>query len=204
MLVAHEHSIVRSAIRALLEREEDMEVVGAASSGEEAIEMTDGLHANVVLMSISMPLIDGLHATRRIKRGDPEARVLILGEHEGESFSLSSIKSGASGYVAMTATPFDLLLAIRSISRGERLLPVTTYCSGKACKDQYDRLTKSQRELVRYLADGYSRTELAHLFSTTVRSVDRRRRRVMARLGVQSRAELIKYAIRKGLIAVDG
>ncbi|MBI2906576.1 MAG: response regulator transcription factor [Chloroflexi bacterium] len=209
VLISDDHSIVRSGIRALLELEEDIEVIGEASNGKEAVEMTSELQPDVVLMDIAMPLIDGLEATRRITKANPKAKVLMLTQYDNKEYALSSIKAGASGYVPKKAGPVELVAAIRSVNQGDAFLHpsmakwmVKDYLQ-RADEDPYDSLTEREREVLRYVAEGRANREIATLLCISVKTVLGHRERIMSKLDVHSRTDLIKYAIRKGLIAMD-
>lgn len=209
VLICDDHSIVRSGIRALLELESDIEVVGEAANGREAVDMASELKPDVVLMDIAMPLMDGLEATRRISKSNPQTKVLILTQYDNKEYALSSIKAGAVGCVPKKAGPVELVSAIRVVHQGDAFLHpsmakwmVKDYLQ-RVDEDPYDSLSGRKREVLRLVAEGRSNREIADLLCISVKTVLGHRERLMAKLDVHSRTELIKYAIRKGLITMD-
>lgn len=209
VLIADDHPIVRSGIRALLELQEDIEVVGEASTGKEVIDRVNRLNPDVVLMDITMPFMDGLEATRRISRSNAATRVLILTQHDSKEYALSSIKAGAAGYIPKKAGPSELVSAIHAVYQGDSFLHpsvakwmVKEYLQ-RASKDPFDELTDREREVLKLVAEGHTNREISELLFVSVKTVIGHREKLMQKLDVHSRTELIKYAIRKGLISVD-
>lgn len=209
VLICDDHSIVRSGIRALLELEEDIEVIGEAANGREAVEMSAELNPDVVLMDIAMPLMDGLEATRRIYKANNKTKILILTQYDNKEYALSSIKAGAAGCVPKKAGPTELVSAIHSVFQGDAFLHpsmakwmVKDYLQ-RVDEDPYDSLSEREREVLRLVAEGRSNRDIANLLCISIKTVLGHRERIMAKLDVHSRTDLIKYAIRKGLIIVD-
>jgi two-component system response regulator NreC len=213
ILLADDHAIVRAGLRMLLESQPDMEVVGEAEDGLQAIQNVRKLRPDVVVMDIVMQGLSGLEATERIKTEFPEVQILALTMYEDERYFFRLIQAGASGYVVKGAPPSDLIAALRSISQGEAYLYpslarklVDDYLSrtkAEEGREDYDDLTSREREVLRLIAEGRTGKEISELLCISVHTVERHRQNLMAKLGLHNRAALIKYAIRKGLIEID-
>ncbi len=211
LLLVDDHEIVRAGLRTLLGRHPEVEVVGEAGSGEEAVALATQLRPDVVLMDITMPGMDGVEATRRIKATAPEVNVLALTIHEEEAYFFEMLNAGASGYVPKRAPPEDLLAAIQVAARGEVYLHPTM--AGFLVRDYLRRsqeeeepgeqLTPRQREVLILIAEGLSNQEIGERLGISVKTVERHRENIMKRLNLHSRTELVKYAIRKGLIQLE-
>ena len=210
VILADDHPILRSGLRLLLGAEPDLEVVGEANNGLEAVEQTTRLRPDVVVMDIAMPGMSGLEATRRISQLDTGARVLILTVHAEEQYLLPVVQAGGSGYVLKSQADTDLLEAIRAVHRGEVFLDppaqkmlLEDYLSRvKAGKevDSYQTLSEREREVLKLTAEGYTAQEIADQLVLSPKTVDTYRARVMDKLNLHHRAELVKYALRKGLL----
>ena len=214
VLLAEDHTIVRKGLRALLDDEVDIEVVGEAQDGREAVEMVDQLQLDVVLMDISMPGLNGLEATRQIKARFPDARVLVLTRHANKEYIYQILRAGASGYVIKQAAPAELVLAIQAVYRGDTFLSPSI--SGKvveeyirraeaivSSEDSYDRLTPREREVLQLIAEGHTGPEIAEMLHVSVKTVSHHRTNLMNKLDIHSTAELTQYAIRKGVIHLE-
>jgi two-component system response regulator NreC len=214
LLLVDDQEIVRAGLRSLLEGSTDLEVVGEAATGQEAITMVVQHSPNVVLMDLSLPDITGAEATREIKEKCPDVKVLALTIHEDEAYFFETLNAGASGYVPKRASPDDLLAAIRVVAEGEVFLhPIVAgtlvrdylrRVSTGAEQESYDGLTPRQREVLTLIAEGLSNRDIASQLSISVRTVERHRENIMERLNLHSRTDLVKYAIRKGLIHLEG
>jgi DNA-binding NarL/FixJ family response regulator len=210
VLIADDHTIVRAGIRLLLQAEPDIEVVGEAGDGQEAIAQTEALRPNVVVMDIGMPGVSGLEATREIKRRWPQVQVLVLTMHRSDDYFFRMLEAGASGYVLKGADPGDLITAVRVAARGDVFLYpsmakqlVADYLGRVQAGEErasYDGLTDREREVLRLVAEGLTTPEIAEALNLSVNTVQTHRRRIMEKLNLHSRVELIKYAIRRGLI----
>jgi two-component system response regulator NreC len=210
LLLVDDHQVVRSGLRMLLASESDVEIVGEAGTAREAIEAVRLLHPTVVLMDIGLPDLSGIEATREIKRSNPEIAVLALTIHEDEEYFFKMLEVGAGGYVPKRAAPEELLTAIRAAAAGEvylypsmAKLLVKDYLSQDRSTDAastLDGLTDREQEVLRYLADGITNEEIAAALVISIKTVARHRENIMQKLGLHSRAELVRYAIRKGII----
>ncbi len=209
VLVVDDHAILRDGIRALLSLHEDMEIIGEASEGKEAVEKAQELAPDVVVMDIAMFGMDGLEATRRISKKSPQVKVLVLTQHDNKEYILSAIRAGAAGYVPKRALGSDLIAAIRAVYMGNSVLyPSATTVLIKdylrqTKKEPYDRLTDREREVFKLVADGHTSQEIADMLFISVKTVLGHRTKIMEKLDIHNRTELIKYAIRKGLVDMD-
>lgn len=210
ILVADDHTIVREGIRLLLEAQPDMEVVGDAADGEQAVSAVRQLQPDVVLIDIAMPKLNGLEATRAIKREFPQVQVIALTMYESDEYFFQVLNAGASGYVLKKAASADLLGAVRAVHAGDvflypsvarRLVSdyMTRVKSGEE-QSSFDRLTQREREVLRLVAEGHTNQEIADKLVISASTVQTHRTRIMQRLNLHNRAELIQYAVRKGLL----
>jgi len=214
VLLADDHPIMRAGIRLLLENESDIDIVGEADNGLKAVEMTQSLRPDVVIMDISMPDLDGFEATRRICQSCPNTRVLVLTMYDSEEHFFEILKAGAVGYVPKKAAPTDLISALRSVYAGGVFIYPTVARSlvndylrraeGGGEQESLGGLTDRERQVLRMIAEGRSNKEIADALVLSVKTVERHRANIMEKLGLHSRTALVKYAIRKGLVDVDG
>jgi two-component system response regulator NreC len=213
LLLVDDHQIVRAGLRMLFSAEPEVEIVGEASSGEEAVTMVEALLPDVVLMDVAMPGIGGVEATRRIKAAQPQVAVLALTMHEDEEYFFEMLGAGASGYVPKRAAPDDLMSAIRIVRQGDvyiypslaRLLVKDfLHRSEASAPETREELTAREQEVLTFIAEGYSNREIADVLVISVKTVDRHRENIMRKLQLHNRVELVKYAIEKGLIVVGG
>ena len=212
VLLADDHRILREGIRALIEDQDDMQVVGEAEDGLAAVKKVAQLQPDVVVMDIAMPLLNGLEATRQIHRDYPRVRVLILTMHENEEYIRQVLAAGALGYVLKDAAARDLLGAIRSVHEGDAVLsPAITRLviedylrwGDIRPEDTTDGLTAREREVLQLIAEGYTNKEIAGILSLSVKTVLSHRTNLMNKLDLHDRGELIKYAIQKKLIDIN-
>jgi len=210
VLIVDDHAMFRQGIRSLLHSNDDIEVVGEATQGREAIDMVRQLSPQVVLMDIAMPVMGGLEAMRRIHKESPDVRVLALSQYEDNEYILSMLKAGARGYVPKTATASELVSAIHAIHEGECYLypsATTTLIEEYLMhvgdeKNEYERLTDRERDVLQLVAEGRTNREIADNLFISVKTVLRHRTNMMQKLGFHNRTDLIKYAISKGLIEI--
>ncbi len=209
VLIVDDHGIVRAGTRSLLEGQPDIEVVGEAAGGEEAIEKAKQLRPDLVLMDIAMPGMNGIEATRRIKEELPDTSVLVLSMHDDEEFFFPVLRAGASGYILKEAEPQELLYAIRTVHLGHIFLSpavATALLEGfvtalpEHLEENYGSLTRREKEVLRLAAAGKTNREMAESLFLSSRTVEKYRQAVMHKLGLARREDLTKYAIRRGLI----
>lgn len=210
VLLVDDHMIVRLGLHALIDAEADMEVVGEASNGNEGIEQALKLYPNVIVMDISMPVMDGLEATRRIRAQIPDCHVLILTVHAQERYLFPVLKAGAAGYVLKSTVDTELLDAIRTVaSGGVFLYPSATrilledYLTQLQhhAQDNYDSLSEREREVLKQLALGYTAAQIADQLALSPKTVETYRSHIMEKLTLNSRADLVKYALARGLLS---
>lgn len=211
LLLVDDHEIVRTGLRMLFLAEEDMEIVGEAASGEAALQAVQELKPDVVIMDVAMPGMGGVEATQQIKEISPDTAVLALTMHEDEAYFFQMLEAGASGYVPKRAAADDLVSAIRVVGQGNVFLYpslakllVTDFVKRDASAepDVQELLTPREREVLTYIADGYTNREIAEKLVISVKTVDRHRENIMNKLNLHNRVALVKYAIEKGLITV--
>ena len=209
LLLVDDHAVVRSGLRMMLDNESDAEIVGEASSAAEAIEAAMRLKPNVILMDIGLPDLSGIDATREIKKRAPDVSIVALTIHEDEEYFFKMLEAGASGYVPKRAAPEELLTAIRAAATGQvylypslAKLLVRDYLDGGHTSGEQpaSELTNREQEVLTYLAEGASNEEIAASLVISPKTVARHRENIMRKLNLHSRAELVRYAIRKGII----
>ena len=210
ILVVDDHAIMRDGIRALLGLHDDLEIVGEASEGKEAIEKAQELSPDVIVMDIAMPGMDGLEATRRLRKKSPNIKVLVLTQHDNREYVLSTVKAGATGYVPKRAVGSELITAIRAVYRGESFLYpsaaaalIEDYRQQVDSVEPYDQLTPREREILKLIAEGHTSRDIAGALFISLKTVLGHRTKIMEKLDLHNRTELIKYAMRKGLVTID-
>jgi two-component system response regulator NreC len=210
LILVDDHDVVRTGLRMLLQDQPDIEIVGEASTGEEAYNLAQEMKPDVIVMDITLPDESGISVTKRIKENLPEIAVIALTIHDDEQYFFKMLEAGASGYVPKKAAPEDLIYAIRTAFGGEIYLYPTLATSlvsdavgrrkmGEEM-DTFNGLTARETEVLEKLAEGMSNEEIALEFSISKHTVARHRENIMRKLNLHSRSELVKYAIRKGLI----
>jgi two-component system response regulator NreC len=211
ILLVDDHLVLRAGLKALLDSETDMRVVGEASTGEEAIEKCKTLRADVVVMDLSMPGMGGLEATRRIAEVGA-ARVLVLTMHSEEEYLLPVLEAGGSGYVKKTSADEDLTNAIRTVARDEvflypnaaKLLLQGFRVRGEDDQpDPLQKLTERERDVLAMTAEGYSSSEIGEKLFISPKTVDTYRSRIMEKLGLHHRSELVRFALNTGLLKAE-
>jgi len=210
ILLVDDHAVLRDGIRALLSLHDDIEVVGEASEGKEAVAKAQELIPDVVIMDIAMPGMDGLEATRRIRKKHPKMKVLVLTQHDNKEYILSVIKAGASGYVPKRALGSELVSAIHAVKEGDSFLYpsaaaalIEDYLQQTKQEDPYDQVTPREREIFKLIAEGHTSREIADMLFLSLRTVQGHRLKIIEKLNLHNRTELIKYAMRKGLVNLD-
>jgi len=209
LLLVDDHAVVRSGLRMMLENERDVEIIGEAATAAEALEAAIRLKPNVILMDIGLPDMSGIDATREIKKRCPDVSIVALTIHEDEEYFFKMLEAGASGYVPKRAAPEELVTAIRAAATGQvylypslaKLLVRDFLSGGRPSSDQTaSGLTDREHEVLTYLAEGASNEEIAASLVISPKTVARHRENIMRKLNLHSRAELVRYAIRKGII----
>jgi len=210
LLLVDDHAVIRLGLRMLLENESDLEIIGEAETAREAIQLVSDLHPNVVLLDIGLPDISGIEAATEIKRISPQTAIVALTIHEDEEYFFKMLEAGASGYVPKRAAPEELLTAIRAAAGGEvylypslaKLLVKDFLAQPKSADESgiEDDLTEREQEVLALLADGENNAEIADKLVISPKTVGRHRENIMRKLNLHSRVELVKYAIRKGII----
>lgn len=209
ILLADDHSLVRAGLRRILEGEPGLEVVAEASDGVEAVDAAVRTAFDLAVLDVSMPRMTGLQAAREITRRVPDTKVLMLSMHENEQYFFSALQAGASGYVLKSAADEDLVAACHSAMRGEPFLYAGV--ASTLVRDFLERMHRGERmprgiltpredEVVKLIAEGHSSKEIAATLVISVKTVERHRANVLAKLGMRDRTELTRYAIRAGLI----
>ena len=212
ILVVDDHPIVRDGVCSLLGLTPDIEVVGEAANGIEALEAVRKLMPDVVLMDTAMPVMGGLEATRRICKQFPGTKVLAFTQYDDKEYVFPVIDSGAHGFVSKTAAASELASGIRSVYRGDSFLSpsvakllVKNYqqaASITKINDPYDQLTDREREILKLLAEGHTTQEIAEMLTVSPKTVEGHRTNLMAKLDIHNRIDLVKYALRKGIITI--
>jgi DNA-binding NarL/FixJ family response regulator len=209
ILLVDDHAVLRSGLEALLELEPDMEVVGGVSSGEDAVARINALRPDVVVMDLDMPGMGGLEATKKIAEMELTTRVLVLTSHEEEKSLLAVLESGGSGFVQKTKAEDDLIEAIRTVARDEVFLyPSATRlllqgyrrAEERGEADPTEELSEREREVLILTAEGYSSSEVGKKLFLSPKTVDTYRARIMKKLGLGHRSELVRFALRHGLL----
>lgn len=210
ILLADDHTILRAGLKMMLNAQPDMEVVGEAQDGRQALHEAQRLHPDIILMDITMPDMNGIEATKQVKKLLPEVKVLILTMHENEEYVFQALRAGASGYMLKEAADTDLINALHVIQSGNFYLSpaaqsvmVGDYLQRVRAgeeKDSYSSLTEREREILKLVAEGFTNNQIAERLVISPKTVDTHRTHIMDKLNLHSRAELVKYAMRRGLL----
>ncbi len=212
VLIVDDHAILREGVRALLKLHEDMEVVGEAADGKQALEQVAKLDPDVVLMDIAMPGLGGIEATIEMKKVGTRARILILSQCEDREYVRRLLKAGVSGYVLKKSAGTELANAIRAVHRGGLVLDPEVARTAMAeagpaapgaAADPYDALTDREKQVLKLVAEGQSNKEVAEVLGISVKTAMSHREHVMEKLGLHNRTELVRFALKRGVIRVD-
>jgi len=210
ILLVDDHAVLRAGLRRLLEDQPDLTVAGEAGVAAEAIELAGRLQPDVILLDLGMPGLGGLEALPRLRQAAPEARLLVLTMHDDEGYVRQALHSGAAGYVLKKAADHELLSAIRAVLRGEvyvfsaltrSLLEDLLPTGGEAPQDAWEKLSDREQEVLRLVALGHTGAEIASRLSLSPKTVETYRGRGMEKLGLASRAALVRFALSRGLLA---
>lgn len=211
VLVADDHTIIRSGLRLLLERHSGFEVVGEAADGRQTLELAESLRPDVVVLDIAMPNLNGIEAAKQIAAKLPKVSVIVLSMHSDESYVLRALKAGARGYLLKDSAESDIINAIRAVSQGKayfspeisRMLmdDYVRNLQQRGVDDSYDLLTAREREILQLLAEGKTNKEISAILNLSPHTVETHRGNMLQKLNLHSLPELILYAVRKGVIA---
>lgn len=201
VLLADDHSLVRRGFRRLLDDDEQMRVVGEASNGIEAIQMAYELKPKVVVMDLSMPELDGVQATMEIVKHLPDTEVLVLSMHAEDNYVRNALDAGAKGYLLKSAIDVDLIGAIKAVAEGRRFIGSGLKYVAQERDDELSKLTVREKQVLQLIAQGKSNKEIAGLLDLSVNTVSVHRANLMEKMDIHRTAELVLFAIRKGLVA---
>jgi len=210
VLLVDDHACVRQGLKALIDGQQDIKVIGEAGNGREAIALCNTLRPDVVIMDISMPGLDGLSAAREIKSGNPDARILFLTVHENDAYFFEAIRAGADGYLPKSADSSDVLDGIRSVAEGRLHIQPSMakwlvheflgHPAAREVSDTSDGLSSRERQVLQLVAEGLTNGEIARRLSLSVNTVRRHRANLMGKLGLHDRLGLLRYAMKKGWV----
>jgi DNA-binding NarL/FixJ family response regulator len=208
VLIAEDHTMVRESLVSVLQADGDVQVVAQASDGFDAVEKAIQLRPDVVIVDLSMPRLSGIEVIRRLREAVPTARVLVLTMHQEDEYILQAVRAGASGYLVKDSAAAELLSAVRSVHAGRgyfgpqaaRTLADQLQHPERALDDPYGRLTAREREVFHLIAEGHTTKEIARRLDIGVKTAENHRGRVLDKLDMRNTAELVRYALRKGLI----
>jgi len=212
VLLADDHAILREGLRMVLDAQPQIKVVGEADNGREAVDMAEKLQPDVVVMDIAMPTLNGLEATRQIKKRWPQIRVVILTMHENHQYLMQIVKAGATGAVLKRSAGTELLTAIRAAAHGESYFsPAIASMMLEDYRvrlsddegDSLELLTEREREVLQLVAEGKTNQEIADALFLSIKTIQTHRAHIMEKLGVHDRTDLVKYAIRVGMVTPE-
>ena len=211
ILLADDHTIMRSGLRLLLEQQEDFQVVGEAEDGRQAVAMAEQLHPNVAVLDIGMPNLNGIEAARQIMASSPDTAIVILSMHSDESYVMRALKSGAKAYLLKDSAEADLIRAVRAVRDGKsffspavsRLLleDYVRQLQQRGAEDSYELLTGREREILQLIAEGKANKDISALLNLSLHTVETHRTHILQKLNLHTVPELILYAVRKGIIS---
>ena len=211
IVLADDHTVMRNGLRLLLERQPNLQVVGEAADGRQAVALSETAHPDVVIMDIGMPNLNGIEATRQIVSHNPRTAVAILSMHSDEGYVIRALKAGARAYLLKDSAEADLLAAVRALTEGKSFFSpaiskilVEDYMRQLECRgaeDTYELLTNREREILQLLAEGRTNKEVANMLNLSLYTVETHRTHILQKLNLHSVPELILYAVRKGIIA---
>ncbi len=208
VLIADDHTLVRESLVGLLQSEGDVLVVAQAADGIETVEKAVAVRPEVVVVDLSMPRLGGIEVVRRLREALPDARVLVLTMHQEDEYVLQAVRAGASGYLVKDSAGSELLAAVRNLHAGRghfgpqaaRTLAQQLQHPERTLDDPYGRLTAREREVFHLIAEGHTTKEIARALDISVKTAENHRARVLDKAGVRNTAELVRYALRKGLL----
>jgi two-component system response regulator NreC len=211
ILLADDHDIVRAGLKSLLERQEDIEIVGEAADGRDLVRMAEKLSPSIVVTDIAMPQLNGIDATAQILRHDPDIKVIILSMYADEEFLVRALTAGVKGYLLKDAVQADLLRAVRAVATGRSFFSpaiaqtlaedYVRQLQHKGLEDSYELLTEREREILQLIAEGKSNKEVAGVLNVSPYTVETHRTHLMQKLNLHNTAEIVLYAVRKKIVA---
>jgi DNA-binding NarL/FixJ family response regulator len=200
VLLVDDHALVRKGFRRMVEDDPDIRIVGEASNGRQAVQLAQELKPQVIVMDMAMPEMDGVQATREIMKHAPKTCVLMLSMYSQENYVRNAFDAGAQGYVLKNASDIDLASAIKDVAAGKRVLDPGLLSAEREPDDAFDKLTPREKQILQLIAEGNSNKEIAAMLTLSVNTVAVHRANLMDALGVHRTAELVVFAIRKGLV----
>lgn len=212
IVLADDHHIVRQGLRSLLEMEEGIKVIGETGDGLKVVDLVEQLHPDVLVLDLMMPGLNGMEVTRQVAQRCPKTKVVILSMHANEAYVMEALRHGAVGYVLKDANTSEVVEAVREVTAGRHYLSrplseraIETYAqkAHAAPLDMYETLTSREREILQLAAESYSSTEIAARLGISPRTAETHRANLMRKLSLQSQTDLIRYAIRRGLLSVE-
>lgn len=213
IILADDHSVLRKGLKLLIDNEPDLTVVGEAADGEQVLRLLEKAQADVLILDLSMPHIGGLDCIREIKSRAIGIKILVLTMYETDEYLVAAMQAGAMGYVEKNAVDTELFEGIRTVARGQRYLSpqkaqallnnLLNVDRGGSSDNPYEILTFREREVLRYMASGYTMSQIAPLLCISVKTVDTHKTRMMEKLGFTEKSELVQYALRHGLLAAS-
>jgi DNA-binding NarL/FixJ family response regulator len=212
VLLADDHPIVRQGLRHLLEMQTDFKVVGEASDGLEASQMAERFHPDVLVVDMMMPGLNGLEVTRQVRQRSPRTRIIVLSMHNNDAYVLQALKRGASGYVLKDSGPGEVVQAVKQVMLGQRYLSASLTANlielllketGNLPKDPYEELTNREREVFQLTSEGWNNNEIAERLCISPRTVEVHRANLMEKLRLHSQMDVLRYAIRRGLVSIE-
>lgn len=213
LVLVDDHPIVRQGLRALLEAEPGFRIIGEAGDGIEAAKLVERLQPDVLVLDLMIPGLNGLEVTRQVRQRSPLTQIVILSMHANEAYVLEALRNGATGYVLKGAAAAELIQAIREVSAGRRYLSpplseraIEAYVqkANTAPLDLYETLTTREREILQLTTEGFSATEIADRLSISSRTVETHRANLMRKLRLRTQTDLIRYALRRGILPMEG
>jgi DNA-binding NarL/FixJ family response regulator len=212
VLLADDHPIIRQGLLRLLEAEPDFQVVGEASDGLQAVELAEKLKPNILVIDMMMPGLNGLDVLRQVRRRSPRTLNIVLSMQSADAYVVEALKSGASGYILKDSGPGEVLIAARQVLEGqrflspklsERLIDAYIHTSETNVVDPYETLTNREREVLQMAAEGMTTVEIAKRLSLSPRTIELHRSRMMSKLGLHGQTDLIRYALKRGILPMD-
>lgn len=211
IILAEDHTILREGLRSLLASSQDLEIVGEAEDGREAVQLAEELKPDLILTDLSMPRMNGMEAIKEIKARSPDTKILVLTVHKNEEYILATLQAGANGYLLKESTHAELLIAVHHVLKGSRYISpgiadkvLEGYLQGRKTlknRTSYDTLTKREREVLKLIAEGYTNKSIADQLCISIKTVEKHRTNLMEKLNLHNVQALIIFAIEKGLVS---